>query len=209
MWQPMQEIRVELDEILQALRAKKIAFVLTGAHGMAGWTGRPRATHDVDILVRAGRTHARAVSAIKKLYPGLEVRQLAGVTAFFQPGTTASVIDITFPHRADQEVTLQTGVWVGSGAKKYRVPSLEAALANKYGAMLTLSRDPLKRAQDAVDFAAMVKHSTDAGRTPIDEAQLESLGEKVWPGGGGKEILFLMRQAKAGKVPNVSTPGSE
>ena len=53
----------------------------------------------------------------------------------------------------------------------------------------------------------MVKHSNDKERTPIDLEQLESLGEKVWPGGGGKEILYLVEQAKVGKVPNV-TPGS-
>jgi hypothetical protein len=204
MWLAMDKIQIELDKILQALQAKRIPFILTGAHGIAGWTGRPRATHDVDILVKAGRNHGRAVNAIKKLYPQLEVRQLAGVAAFFVPGEKESVIDITFPHRADQVATLQTGVWVGTGTRKYRVPSLEAALANKYGAMLTLSRDPVKRAQDAVDFATMVKHSTDEGRQPIDADHLEELGEKVWPDGGGKEIRHLVEEAKAGKVPTIA-----
>src|SRR5262245_49551316 len=69
---------VDLYQILRSLIQKKIPFVLTGAHGIGGWTGRPRATHDVDILVKGGRNHARAVNVIKALYPQLEVRDFSG-----------------------------------------------------------------------------------------------------------------------------------
>lgn len=65
---------VKLREILTALNEKKIRFVLTGAHAIGGWTGDPRATHDVDILVKGGRTHARAIKVIQELYPQLEMR---------------------------------------------------------------------------------------------------------------------------------------
>src|SRR5438105_12500448 len=41
MWVRMAGVTVDLNAILQTLRAKKIPFVLTGAHGIAGWTGRP------------------------------------------------------------------------------------------------------------------------------------------------------------------------
>ena len=204
MWVRMAEITVDLGAILQTLRAKKIPFVLTGAHGIAGWTGRPRSTHDVDILVRSGRNCARAVNALKALYPKLEVRQFAGVTSFLAPGETASLIDVTYPHRADIQETLATAVWVTEGGQRYRVPALEAALANKYGAMLTPMRDPGKRAQDGVDFYYMVKHSLDEGRAPLDADRLAMLGEMVWPGGGGKELLRLVEDAKAGKVPNLN-----
>jgi hypothetical protein len=157
----------------------------------------------VDILVKSGRNYARAVKAIKALYPELEPRNLASVTGFFPPGETDSVIDVTYPHRADIEQTLLTAVWVEEGTLKYRIPTLETALANKYGAMLALSRNIGKRGQDAVDFYFMAKHSTDEGRQPIDLARLAELGEKVWPGGGGTEILRLVEEVKAGKVPSV------
>src|SRR5262249_28260794 len=52
MWQRRAAGVVDLDTILGTLRAKKIPFVLTGAHGISAWTGRPRATHDIDILVK-------------------------------------------------------------------------------------------------------------------------------------------------------------
>jgi hypothetical protein len=206
MWQRRAAEMVDLDTILQTLQAKKIPFVLTGAHGISGWTGRPRATKDVDILVKAGRNYARAVNALRSLYPSLEVRQFAGVTAFFLPGEKTSLLDVAYPHRPDLEKTLRTAVWVGEGTHRYRVPALETALANKYGAMLTLSRDPGKTAQDAVHFFYMVKHSTEEEQRPIDLENLRELGEKVRPGGGGVEIVRLVEEAKGGKVPSVNPP---
>src|SRR5438876_2792900 len=45
------ESPVDLNDILRVLHQKKIPFVLTGAHAIGSWTGRPRSTQDVDILV--------------------------------------------------------------------------------------------------------------------------------------------------------------
>jgi hypothetical protein len=199
----MSKVLIDLDQILAALTAKKIPFVLTGAHGISGWTGRPRATRDIDLLVKPGKTYARAVGVIRVLYPQLEEHRFAGLTAFFPPGEKESVIDVIYPQRPDNAEALRTGVWVEERNLKYRIPSLEAALANKYGAMLTPTRDAGKRGMDAVDFYNMVKHSLDEGRQPIDLARLEVLGEMVWPGGGGQEILRLVEEVKAGKVPNL------
>lgn len=200
---------VDLNQILRTLAKKKIPFVLTGAHAIGGWTGRPRATHDVDILVKGGRNHTRAVNAIKALYPQLETRDFAGVTAFFILGEKESVIDVTYPHRADIEETLTTAIWTEdkSTGLRYRIPCLEAALANKYGAMITPTRNPQKRLVDAADFGWMVLHSMQEGRQPIDLRKLESLGEKVWPGGGGKEILRLVSQVRAGKPLQIESTG--
>jgi hypothetical protein len=196
----MAEAKIELNQIITKLNEKRIPFVLTGAHALGGWTGRPRATKDVDILVKGGRNLARAVKALRELYPHLEVRVFFGVTGFFLPGATESVIDVTYPHRADIEETLAHPVWVEEQGLKYRIPSLEAALSNKYGAMLSPNRDLGKRLQDAVDFNWMVTHSLDEGRQPIDLDKLMILGEKVWPGGGGEEILRLVEQVKAGGI---------
>jgi hypothetical protein len=208
MWSKMAEFHVNLRQIIATLQAKKIPFVLTGAYGIGGWTGNPRATHDVDILVKGGRNHARAIKALKELYPELEVHNFAGVAAFIVPGETKSVIDVTYPHRADIQVTLETAIWIEKQGQRYRIPTLEAALANKYGAMLALNRDPGKRMVDAADFYFMVKHSMEQGREPIDRVKLEALGEKVWPGGGGKEVLSLVDQVRAGGAPRLPEPKS-
>jgi hypothetical protein len=195
---------INLREILSALNEKKIRYVLTGAHAIGGWTGDPRATHDVDILVKGGRTHARAIKAIQELYPQLEMRVFAGVAAFFVPGDKRSVIDVTYPHRADIEETLAHPIWIEDAGLKYRIPSLEAALANKYGAMLALNRDVTKRMQDAVDFMKMVQNSMETDQQTIDLDRLRALGEKVWPGGGGDEIRGLVELIKQGGVVNLN-----
>jgi len=199
---------VDLNLLLKTLTQKRIPFVLTGAHGIAGWTGKPRNTLDVDLLVKAGRNHARAVNAIRALYPQLEVRTFRGVTAFFVPGEKTSVIDVTYPHRTDLEETLTNPTWIENKEQgfRYRIPSLEEALANKYGAMLTPTRDVDKRMQDAVDFTRMVQHSSDEGQHPIDLQRLETLGEKVWPRGGGEAILRLVEQVKAGRAIHLDPP---
>src|SRR5262249_1263088 len=115
----------------------------------------------------------------------------------------------TYPHRADLAETLANPIWTENKAQglKYRIPSLEAALANKYGAMLTPTRNSRKRRQDILDFEWMVAHSLDEGQQAIDLTRLEILGEKVWPGGGGKEILRLVEQVKAGRAIQLESLG--
>jgi hypothetical protein len=199
----MASFTTDLNKVLRHLRARKVPFVLTGAHAIGTWTGRPRATKDIEFLVKSGRNHARAIKAIQELYPELEMRNFAGVAAFFVPGETESVIDVTYPHREDIAETLETAVWVEEKGQRYRVPTLEGALANKYGAMLTPTRNLGKRTQDMADFYYMVQLSMQEGRQPIDLARLQTLGEKVWAGGGGKEILALVEQAKVDKLPSI------
>lgn len=205
----MAQSPVDVYQIVRTLTQKRIPFVLTGTHGISAWTGRPRATYDVDILVKAGKNLARAVNALKLLYPDLEVRTVFGVTAFFLPGDTQSVLDVTYPHRADLQETLAHPVWTEDKEEnlRYRVPALEAALANKYGAMLTLSRRLGKRMIDAGDFTVMVQHAMDEGQQPIDLERLKTLGEMVWPGGGGAEILRMVEQVKAGKAIHIDALG--
>ena len=199
---------VDLNQILRTLAQKRIPFVLTGAHGIAAWLGQPRATQDVDILVKGGRNYTRAVNAIRALYPQLEVRSFAGVTGFFIPGEKQSVLDVTYPHRADLQETLINPTWTANEeGLRYRIPSLEEALANKYGAMLTPTRNLAKRMQDVVDFMRMVQHSSDEGRQAIDLQRLKVLGEKVWPSGGGEEILRLVEQVKAGRAIDLNSLG--
>jgi hypothetical protein len=200
---------VDLNLLLRTLTQKKIPFVLTGAHGIGGWTGRPRSTKDVDILVKGGRNHIRAVKAIRALYPQLEVRDFAGVTGFFLPGEKESVIDVTYPHRADIEETLNNPTWTENKelGLRYRVPSLEEALSNKYGAMVTPNRPLAKRMQDIVDFSLMVRHSMDEGQRGIDLERLQFVGEKVWTSGGGKELLRLVEEVKAEKAIHIDSLG--
>src|SRR5438874_10028216 len=62
MWGRRTSIPIDLRKVLETLNEKKIPFVLTGAQAIGGWTGRPRATKDIDILVKPGRNLTRAVN---------------------------------------------------------------------------------------------------------------------------------------------------
>jgi hypothetical protein len=61
--------------------------------------------------------------------------------------------------------------------------------------------------QDAVDFTRMVQHSAEEGHQPISLERLETLGEKVWPSGGGEEILRLIDHVRAGRAIDVDKLG--
>jgi hypothetical protein len=110
---------------------------------------------------------------------------------------------------SDIAETLANPTWTENKEQglRYRIPSLEEALASKYGAMLTPTRDLDKRMQDAVDFTRMVQHSADEGQQPIDLIRLEFLGEKVWPAGGGEELLRLVEQVRAGEAIHLDAMG--
>ena len=203
-WAVMKSIPLDHLAVIRTLKSKKIPFVLTGMHGIASWLGRPRATHDIDLLVRGGNNYARAVRALKNLYPELEVRVLEGISAFFAPGEKQSLIDVAYPMRGDLEATLDTAVWIVEDGLKFRVPSLEAALANKFGAAISPSRPAGKRGTGLIDFYNTVLHSQEDGRAPINLQVLARLGEKVLPSGGGAEILRLVDEAKADRVPVVT-----
>jgi hypothetical protein len=185
--------KISLTKILRMLTIKKIPFVLTGAHAIGGWTGDPRATADVDILVKPGRNHAR------------EIRMFQGTAAFFVPGERQSIIDVIIPSRPDNEETLNTAIWIRNHGLHYRIPALEAALANKYGAMVSLARSMGKRFQDSADFIKMVENSQSPNKQPIDLARLRSLGEMVRRGGGGEVIVQLVEKVKMGVTWDIST----
>jgi len=201
-WALMSSIVVDRFAIIDALIEKKIPFVLTGMYGIASWLGQPRATHDVDFLCKGGRNWGRAVKAVRELYPELVVRDHTGVAAFYAPGEKTSLIDVTIPHRLDQLATLKTAIWTFDTGRRYRIPRLEAALANKYGASLSLTRDILKRQQDMIDFANMVRHSMEFRRMPINLQLAGDIAETISKEKGRAEILRLIDEAKSGKVPN-------
>jgi hypothetical protein len=200
---------VDVNVIVKTLTKKRIPFVLTGAHGIAAWLGRPRNTRDIDILVKPGRNYVRAVNAIHALYPELAMHSHSRMTSFSLPGEQLSIIDVICPLRAEIEETLANPTWIEdeTAGLRYRIPSLEEALANKYGVMLSPTRRLDKRTLDMADFTAMIVHSMDEGRQPIDMERLEMLGEKVWPEGGGEEICRLIEQVKAGRAIDLNSLG--
>jgi hypothetical protein len=79
------------------------------------------------------------------------------------------------------------------GGASVRIPVLEGVLAAKFCAMVSPLRRLADKQQDGVDFLRIIE----ANET-VDDDLAEELGELVYAG-GGKEILKLIADARAGK----------
>jgi hypothetical protein len=190
MYKPMGAY-VRPEEIIQILNKAKVKFVLMGAHGISGWRYEPRATQDVDVLVRKSH-HAKAVKAVKKAFPNLQVQDLPAVTRFLDPLDGKPVIDLMKPEEDLYQEVFKNPV---KGGKNHWVPNLEIAIACKYAAMISPHRSAERKLSDAADFTSVVARNYD----DIGQDVLFSLGEMA-KNGGGPEILKWLEDAKAGRI---------
>lgn len=180
-------------EVVKVLQNSKIPFVLAGAHGVFGWMGvnEARPTRDVDVIV-AARHHRKAILALVKAYPDLEPVELEVVTRLKRRNSDDVLIDVMKP-TALFRVAFKHTHSVTRGKVRFRVPSLEMALAMKFGPMVSQNRDEAKKHQDIHDFIMMVRANAEI---KLDE--LAKLGNLVYAG-GGRELLELVRKVRAGE----------
>jgi hypothetical protein len=176
--------------IISVLNDAGVRFILMGNYGIGGWRSEPRATQDVDFLVRA-RDHRKAVRAIQDAFPQLQVVDYPVVTRFLDPVTKAPLIGLMKPNQPLFKVAFRQTVLDAEG---YLIPNLEFALACKFAAMVSPNRADEKKFLDAADFTSIVRKNLAA----IRQDRLRRLGEKVYPGGGA-EIIGLVEDIKAGR----------
>ena len=177
-------------DIILVLNEAGVRFILMGNYGIGGWRAEPRATQDVDFLVRT-RDHRKAVRTIQDAFPQLQVVDYPVVTRFLDPVTRTPLIDLMKPNQPLFKVAFRQTVFDAAG---YRIPNLEFALACKFAAMVSPNRAVEKKHLDAADFISIVVKNGPAVRLE----RLRRLGERVYAGGGA-EILQLVEDAKAGR----------
>lgn len=175
--------------VVRALRTAKVGYVLVGAHAANGYTGRPRTTIDVDVVVQFPKKAARVIAAE---FPQLQIHDTPVVTRFMDGNTEA--IDLMKPAgsplwarllRETREIQLD-----GEGV---RIPLLEGMLAAKFSAMASPHRRPADKQQDGADFMRIIDANPN-----INLDSLRELGELVY-GGGGEVALRLVADARAGR----------
>jgi hypothetical protein len=176
--------------VIGVLHQAGVCCVLMGTYGLGGWRSEPRATQDVDVLVKK-KDLRKSVRALGAAYPDLEIQDTAVVTRFLDPATKKPVIDVMKPTQAVYQIIFRHTLPVGD---THRIPELEMALASKFAAMVSPNRQPDKKFIDAGDFINVVLHN----RQHIDLAKLRRLGDKVYPD-GGTEILRLVADIDAGR----------
>ncbi len=179
-------------QVIRVLNAVNLRFMLLGAHGVGGWTRQPRATEDVDILVGT-RGHRKAVRALLAAFPHLRAEDHEVVTRLRDAETGAVGIDVMKANQSLYRDALKHTHPVESEGQTYSIPSLEMALAMKFSAMISLTREDDKKHFDAGDFIRVVKANPD-----IDLVKLHALGQLVY-NGGGAEIVEKVRQVRAGE----------
>ena len=177
-------------EVISLLNKGGINFMLVGAHGLGGWTQKPRATEDVDIVVTA-RHLKKAVRLLLEAYPHLEAADFEVVTRLRDRETREVAIDVMKPNQPLYRVALKHTQTVTAEGQTYKIPTLEMALAMKFGSMISLTRQDPDKYQDAADFSRIV-----LANPTVDMGKLAELGDLVYPE-GGKELVEKVRQVRA------------
>lgn len=183
---------VKPSEVCQVIRDAKIKdWVLMGLHGYVGYMSDPRATQDVDVLVPYSQKK-KATKALLAKWPSLIVSEMEFVVRFKDPGDVTAdgqakvVIDLMLPWGALHETILKKYAVVDEESE-FRIPTVEAALACKYAAMVSPHRLRKKKLLDTADFTNIVEA---AGGT-FEEQTLRTLGNLVWENGGEELVRFV------------------
>lgn len=176
-------------EVARVLSRAKVRYVLVGAHALNLYTGKPRATHEVDVVTDGP---VKASRAIRLAFPHLTVEDHPVVVRFKDSGE--EVLDLIKARSGKLfRRVLRLGTAVEMGGEQVVVPTVEAALALKFYSMTNPARATDDRMQDAVDFSRAAKL-----QQKLDRALLKDLGELVYVG-GGEALLKLVADARAGR----------
>jgi hypothetical protein len=185
----MQAKAISPVEVARVLRQAGVNHVIVGAHAANGYTGKPRATVDVDVIVQHPKKAAAAVAAA---FPSLHMHDLPVVTRFMRDDIEA--IDLMKPVGSPLwPRLLKENRQVLIDGENITIPTLEGALAAKFAAMMSLNRKMLDKQQDGIDFARMIEANAEVNLGSVAE-----LAELVFAGGGAF-ILKLIEDARAGR----------
>jgi hypothetical protein len=176
-------------DVARVLDAAKVKYVLVGAHATNGYTGRPRATVDVDLIVQFPK---KASQAIARAFPRLRMKDTPVVIRFIDGDQEA--IDLLKPNTSKLwPALMKHALSLVVDGYTVRVPSVEGVLAAKFSAMVSIGRRLADKMIDGGDFIRVVE-----ANPTLDAELLERFGDLVYPG-GGKEILKLVADARAGR----------
>jgi len=183
---------IKPEDVVRVLNGAEVKFVLAGAHGIGGWTGEPRATKVVDVIVEK-RHVKKAVTALVAAFPHLQVDDQSVVTRLSDRETKEVAIDVMKPIEPLFAAALKNSVASRAGRQAVHIPDAEMALALKFAPMVSPNRPDDKKYIDAADFIRIVRHNP-----AIDLNKLASLGELVYAGGGA-EITEMIRRVRDGE----------
>jgi len=184
-------------ELTAVLSAAGVKYVLIGGHILGYFTGSPRATVDVDVVVSNAQA-VKASRAIQSSFPNLACEDLSNNIRFSSRSPSGGFdperIDVVRAREAlFQTILLKHSVPIHSRGQVIHIPSAEAAVALKFAAVISPNRGEDSRLQDRSDLAALIRHRTDL-KTEV----LLELGDLIYSG-GGRELVDLVQAIREGK----------
>ena len=148
----------DFDDMIQALTASGVEFVIVGAYAMAAH-GSPRATADIDIFVRpTKRNAAHVIEALERFGAPIEAHAITS-TDFARPG---SVYQIGLPPRRIDILTSISGVTFSEAIRN--------AISGPFGGQLVRF----------IGKRALIRNKRATGRTK-DMADVEVLEQSAPP----------------------------
>jgi hypothetical protein len=185
-------VDVRPEEVIDCLNEAEIKnWCLMGLHGYVGYLPMPRATQDVDVMVPFSQKK-KAADAVAKRWPMLKRVELAQVVRFMDEtdldpdGNAKPVVDIMLPWGKFQETILEQYVLVDEELRS-RYPTVEAAIASKYAALISPNRSRDKKAYDAADFRKIIR----ANHKKLNRDILLLLGNQIWEKGGDELLSYV------------------
>jgi hypothetical protein len=179
------------ERVIESLHQAGMRCVLMGTHAINTWREEPRATQDVDVLVRK-RDILRAVRALSEVFPELDVRDYPDVARFVDPATGKGVLDVMKPTQEVFHMVFRHTIAVG---ETHEIPNLEVTLVSIFAAMVSPRRLPERKLTDGGDFTQVVRYNRDH----IDLVKLKRLADKVYSA-GGEEIMEMIKDIDAGRI---------
>lgn len=177
-------------KVAKALNRMGVFYVFVGGVIVGCWTGVPRATEDVDLVLGKGAPVRKIAKAIAKLQRGMttvtypSVIRCAGLT----PIGRKNLIDLIRPYDGVYSHTEDHFVDLTVQGVHVRIPTPEMLVVMKYAAATSLSREPLKQRQDWVDLETVVR-----AQPNLDLVIVRSLANRIGSTLGAKLLRRIKR----------------
>lgn len=180
-------------DVARVLNAAKLKYIIVGAHAVNSYSGKPRATVDVDLIAQYPN---KVRDALLASFPELQAQDHPVVIRLLRAGVEA--IDIIRPTSGKMfREALKRATTLKIDRVQVSLPSVEAVIALKFNSMTTPARRHGDRFQDAADFTRLVQN-----HPALKLDVLKDLAELAFPG-TSTEIEKMVNDIRAGKPINI------
>jgi hypothetical protein len=177
-------------DIAKILNRMKVFYVFVGGVIVGCWTGDPRATEDVDLILGKGAPVRRIVAAISKIRKDLKSTIYPSVIRFEGKSPTGqrNLIDLIRPYDGVYSHAEEYFVDITVQGVPVRIPTPEMLVVMKFAAATSLTRAPLKQAQDMIDLKTVV-----LAQPTLDLVIVRRIANFIGPTLGAKLIRLIKR----------------